>query len=110
MPEETSNSRASPISSVRWKMLLIFGVAILLLALIVIIVSYLLTIQAIDNKLDNMVEEGNKNNLAPSGGLFPVYPTTIGRLIHEYFIKCVLCCIYINLVCWYFFTKGEKFN
>ena len=80
MPEETSNSRASPILSVRWKMLLIFGVAILLLALIVIIVSYLLTIQAIDNKLDNMVEEGNKNNLAP--GLFPVYPTTIGRLIH----------------------------
>ena len=85
MPEESLNSRASPILSVRWKMLLIFGVAILLLALIVIIVSYLLTIQAIDNKLDSMVEEENK----PSAGLFPVYPTSIGRLIHEYFIKCV---------------------
>ena len=58
--EETSNSRASLISSERalltssekWKILLISGGAILLLALIAIIVFLLVTIQARDTKLN----------------------------------------------------------
>ena len=62
MAEETSISGAPPTSSKRWKKLMIFGGAILLLVLIPTIVFQTIWLTKIETKLDMLKEE--KENIS----------------------------------------------